>query len=91
MIDSTEELKKRDYSCEIISAIVLLGLSALSHFWFIAIAGAAGTALWGAVLLLKQAWSLAASRMDEYAAVVRLKGAASQVFPPRKLRQSVDC
>jgi hypothetical protein len=37
MAESDQEMPGTDYSCEIISFIVLAILSALSHFWFILI------------------------------------------------------
>jgi hypothetical protein len=37
MAESEQELPGTDYSCEIISFIVLAILSALSHFWYILI------------------------------------------------------
>ena len=91
MTESGGDLKKGDYSCEIISALVLLALSALSRFWLIAIAAAAGIAVWGVLLLLKETWKFTARRVDSPQALERLKGAAAQVFSLRKLRQSVDC
>jgi hypothetical protein len=42
----------RDYSCEIMSLIVLTVLSALSHFWYIMIAICIVIALAGAGLLI---------------------------------------
>ena len=44
----------RDYSCELLSFIVLFVLSALSHFWFIMIAICIGIGLWGAGIVLSR-------------------------------------
>lgn len=46
------QLKKRDYSCEIISVAVLVVLSALSHFWYIAIAAGIAVAAWQILRLI---------------------------------------
>ena len=46
------KLNRRDYSCEIISVVVLLLLSALSHFWYIAIAAGFAIAAWQTIRLL---------------------------------------
>ena len=54
MIDRPDESASQDYSCEIVSFVVLLGLSALSHFWFIALAIAMGIAAWALVKLVRQ-------------------------------------
>jgi hypothetical protein len=53
-IDPAEEHKTMDYSCEIISFVVLIGLSALSRFWFIAIGITIGTLVWALIRLLRQ-------------------------------------
>ncbi len=45
----------RDYGCEIISFVVLLVLSALSHFWYIMIVICAGTVLWATSAVLRRA------------------------------------
>jgi LPS O-antigen subunit length determinant protein (WzzB/FepE family) len=91
MTEFTGEPRNRDYGCEMIGAVVLLALSALSRFWLIAIAAAGAIALWGTLLLLKETWRFTARRVAAPQALERLKGAAAQVFPLRKLRQSVDC
>jgi hypothetical protein len=44
-----------DYGCEIISFVVLLVLSALSHFWYIMIVVCAGTAFWATSAVLRRA------------------------------------
>ncbi|MFI5072220.1 MAG: hypothetical protein ACHP8A_15140 [Terriglobales bacterium] len=54
MTDSADTGKKSDYSCEILSFIVLVILSALSHFWYILFFFCAGIIVWGAVVLLGQ-------------------------------------
>ena len=43
-LNKLDKLNKRDFSCEIISAVVLVLLSALSHFWYIAIVVGIATA-----------------------------------------------
>jgi hypothetical protein len=53
-IDPAEEGKTKDYSCEIISFVVLIALSALSHFWFIAIGITVGTLVWALITSLRQ-------------------------------------
>ena len=47
MTKRTGETKKRDYSCEIISLIVTVILSELSHFWYIVFASCFATLCWG--------------------------------------------
>ena len=54
MIEKAETQEKRDYSCEAMSLVVLVILSALSHFWYVVIALGIGIAVWGAVTLLGQ-------------------------------------
>jgi hypothetical protein len=60
MIDQADEHGRQDYSCEIISFVVLIGLSALSHFWFIAIGIAIGISAWAFISLIKRLMSCAA-------------------------------
>jgi hypothetical protein len=60
MTESAEHGKKSDYSCEILSFIVLAILSALSHFWYILLIFCAGIIFWGAVVLLGRALHSAA-------------------------------
>ena len=60
MTESAGTGKKSDYSCEILSFIVLVILSALSHFWFILFIFCAGIIFWGAVVLLGQVLQSAA-------------------------------
>lgn len=52
MIEKTDESDKSDYSCEIVSFIVLVILSALSHFWFIVIGTGVAFVFWAALALL---------------------------------------
>ncbi len=60
MTESAGTGKKSDYSCEILSFIVLVILSALSHFWYILFFFCAGIIFWGAVVLLGQVLQSAA-------------------------------
>jgi hypothetical protein len=96
MTEKTTDLKKRDYSCEIISFIVLVVLSELSHFWYVAIAICVGIIFWGAIVLVGQMvlsaagalpWRPRASRTNNGQA----GDSGNQVFQPAKIRQSVDC
>jgi hypothetical protein len=50
---------KRDYSCETMALVVLVALSALSHFWYIMIAICVVAALIGAGFLLSRILILA--------------------------------
>jgi hypothetical protein len=89
---------KRDYSSEILSFIVLVLLSALSHFWYIVIAISVGIVFLGALALFGQLMLRAAGKLPWH---VRSKrtiaektkdgNSEPQVFLPRKIRQSVDC
>jgi len=54
MSERAHEPRKRDYSCEILSFIVLVILSDLSHFWLIVIALCIGIVFWGAILIFGQ-------------------------------------
>lgn len=54
MIEKAEAQEKRDYSCEAMSLVVLVILSALSHFWYVVIVVGIGIAIWGAITLLAQ-------------------------------------
>ena len=89
--------KKVDFSCEIISLIVLSILSALSHFWYILIAICMGITFWGAITLLIRAMSAVFrvfsqgrydSRQPDHQ---KFADSERQVFQPNKIRQSVDC
>ena len=76
-IDPAEERKPKDYSCEIISFVVLIGLSALSHFWFIAIGITAGTLVWALLRLVRQLiWWAARTR------IVPIRTAGTAVCEP---------
>jgi Na+-translocating ferredoxin:NAD+ oxidoreductase RnfD subunit len=61
MIEKTDESDKSDYSCEILSFIVLVILSALSHFWFIVIGTGIAIVFWAAIALLGHVVRSAAS------------------------------
>jgi hypothetical protein len=51
-VEARETRGKRDYSCEIIGLAALFILSALSHFWYIAIFAGLGTAVWALIELI---------------------------------------
>jgi hypothetical protein len=96
MTERTGETKKRDYSCEIISFMVIIVLSELSHFWYIVIAFCFAALCWGAIVMLgklaifaarKFSWPLRASQTTDRKA----GDIGSQVFQPSKIRQSLDC
>jgi hypothetical protein len=65
MNESREAPGKRDYSCEIIGVAVLLILSALSHFWYIAIFAGLGAAAWGVVRLISLATQIVQAAAGE--------------------------
>jgi hypothetical protein len=96
MTQNTNESNQRDYSCEIMSFVVILILSALSHVWFIAIALCAAMALWVTIVLVGQ-WAHRAA--EAYLRTTRSQmemapsqaDSGSQVFRPAEIRQSVDC
>ncbi len=90
-VDADKVANKRDYSCEIISVLVLFSLSALSHFWLLAIAAGALLAMWGFLLLMMRAWTLAALRLEFLRSMSPPLPSAPQVFLPDKIRRSVDC
>ena len=52
MAQGTDRGNNGDYSCEVLSLIVLFVLSALSHFWYVLMAVGVGISLWLGVLLL---------------------------------------
>jgi len=83
--------QQRDYGCEIISAVVLLSLSALSHFWLLAIAAGALLAMWGLVVMMMRAWNFASSRVEFRRSAAAVSPSTPQVFLPEKIRPSVDC
>lgn len=96
MTEKMDETKKRDYSCEFISFIVIIVLSELSHFWYIVIAFCFAALCWGAIVMLGKlvifassrfSWRLRASHTPDRNAV----DIGSQVFQPSKIRQSLDC
>jgi hypothetical protein len=96
MAQNTNEPKKRDYSCELISFVVIIILSALSHVWFIAVALCAAVALWGTIVLMAK-WAHAAAEAYLRSSRAQMEMApspadsGSQVFRPSEIRQSVDC
>ncbi len=95
MTDKEDESVKGDYYYEIVSFIVLVILSGLSHFWFILIGICAMMLFWGAVLLLVQGVRYATSSFSLRARATRtnnvgLSASRNQVFLPVKIRQSVD-
>jgi hypothetical protein len=89
--DADNVANKRDYSCEIIAVLVLLSLSALSHFWLLAFAAGVLLSMWGFVLLMMRAWNLAALRVEFRRSTPAPSPSAPQVFRPEKIRPSVDC
>jgi len=94
--EKADEPEKRDYSCEIISFIVLVLLSELSHFWYIVIAICIAILFWGAIFLLGK---LALSAAGSFAWRLRVRStndgkagdSGYQVFQPSEIRQSLDC
>jgi hypothetical protein len=96
MTGKTNGAKNRDYSCEIISFIVIVVLSELSHFWYILIGFCLVALCWGVIVMLgklalfavsKFSWRLRASHTSD-----RNSGdIGSQVFQPSKIRQTLDC
>ena len=54
MAQKTDRRKNGDYSCEVLSLIVLFLLSALSHFWYVLMAVGVGILLWFGVILLER-------------------------------------
>ncbi len=60
MIEKTDASNHADYGCEILSFLVLVILSALSHFWYIVIAICAAFVFCGAIVLLGQVVRIAA-------------------------------
>ena len=82
---------KRDYGCEIISVVALLSLSALSHFWLLAIAAGALLAMWGLIMMAMRAWNFASSHVEFRRNAAAMSPSAPQVFLPEKIRPSVDC
>ncbi len=64
MIEKVDGQDKNDYSCEIVSFIVLVILSALSHFWFIVIGTAVAIVFSAAIVLLGQLVRYAAGTLS---------------------------
>jgi hypothetical protein len=96
MTERTDETKKPDYSCEIISFIVIVVLSELSHFWYIAIAFCFAALCWGVIVMLGKLAIFAASKVSwrlrvSHATSRKAGDIGSQVFQPSKIRQSLDC
>jgi hypothetical protein len=96
MTERTDETKKRDYSCEIISFVVIVVLSELSHFWYIAIAFCFAALCWGVIVMLGRLVIFAASKVSwrlrvSHATDGKAGNIGSQVFQPSKIRQSLDC
>ena len=83
--------QQRDYGCEIISAVVILSLSALSHFWLLAIAAGALLAMWSFAVMTMRVWNLASSRVEFRRNAAAVSPSGPQVFLPEKIRPSVDC
>jgi hypothetical protein len=95
MTDKEDRPEKGDYYYEIVSFIVLVILSGLSHFWFILIGICAMMLLWGGVLLLMQAARYASNSFSRRARATQtnnviMSDSRNQVFLPVKIRQSVD-
>ena len=95
MTDKEDLPEKGDYYYEIVSFIVLVILSGLSHFWFILIGICAMMLFWGALLLLMQAVRYATNSFSRRARAphttnVLMSDSRNQVFLPVKIRQSMD-
>lgn len=95
MPDKEDLPQKGDYYYEIVSFIVLVILSGLSHFWFILIGICAMMLFWGALLLLMQAVRYATDSFSlrtgaTHTTNVIMSESRNQVFLPVKIRQSVD-
>jgi hypothetical protein len=95
MTDKEGEPVKGDYYYEIVSFIVLVILSGLSHFWFILIGVCAMMLFWGALVLLIQGVRCATSSFSRRARATQvndviMSDSRNQVFLPGKIRQSVD-
>ena len=73
MTEKMDDQNKGDYSCEILSFIVIFILSVLSHIWYIFFAICAGIICWGAVFLLGQVWMAAARTFPFYQRRLLLK------------------
>jgi hypothetical protein len=89
MTERTDEVKKRDYTCEIISFIVIVILSELSQFWYIVIAFCFVALCWGAIVMLGELAIFAASKVPWRLRASHTTGRkageiGSQVFQPSK-------
>jgi hypothetical protein len=96
MTQKANEPKKRDYICEIISFIVLVILSELSHFWYIVIAICIAMIFWAAIVLPGQLALFAASTFPwlpraRHTNKRKTGDPGNQVFQRSKILQSVDC
>lgn len=96
MTGKTDGVKKRDYSCEIISFIVIVVLSELSHFWYILIAFCFVALCWGVIVMLGQLAIFAISKLswrlrENHTRAGKASDIGSQVFQPSKIRQTLDC
>ena len=96
MSEKQGDPRKADYSIEIGSFVVLVILSALSHFWYIVIAICIGMLFWGGVTLFVRLARSAANGLSWHPRAIqpsrcKQSGFQNQVFQPRKIRQSVDC
>lgn len=96
MTERANEAKKRDFSCEIISFIVIAVLSELSHFWYIAIAFCFVALCWGVIVMLGRLAIFAVSKLSWRLHVThttdrKAGDIGSQVFQASKIRQSLDC
>jgi hypothetical protein len=90
MAEITDTRKKGDYSCEILSIIVLFILSALSHFWYILFAICAGIVLWGVLALLGQLLMTAAKTFPSYGRGLLLKSHAVPAIADREAERCRD-
>jgi hypothetical protein len=95
MTDKEDRPEQGDYYYEIVSFLVLIILSGLSHFWFILIGICAMMLFWGAFVLLMQAVRYATNSFARRARATKpnnviISDSRNQVFLPVKIRQSVD-
>jgi hypothetical protein len=81
MSENKEKPEKTDYWTEIGSFIVLIILSALSHFWYIVIAISAAMVCCGAVVLFVQIARFAARQILEAPLQAADKQLKKQQFP----------
>jgi hypothetical protein len=96
MTEKSAQPEKRDFSCEILSFIVIAILSELSHFWFILIAIGIAILFWVIMVVLAKLMLFAAKAFSwgtraELSNDIKPGDIGNQVFPPAKIRQSVDC